>query len=113
MFLLAIIEKETPEASKTTLLRLCQTAWNWDFEFLIIFTQITTMKCLSIMKQLSINLQKQDIDVSEAYSHIKDWLVGNSTKAMSKQDTPKDYYKRALTIPLLDYLISEIDIHVL
>jgi len=74
MFLLAIIEKETPEASKTTLLRLCQTrlverpeahevffallqsilraleamsnerlspnqfgetAWNWDFEFLI------------------------------------------------------------------------------
>ena len=23
--------------------------------------------------------------------------------------TPKDYYKRALTIPLLDHLISEID----
>ena len=63
-----------------------ETAWNWDtdskskannllhavsnFEFII--TQITTMKCLSILKPLSIKLQKRDIDVYEAYNHIKD-----------------------------------------
>ena len=41
-----------------------------NFEFII--TQITTMKCLSILKPLSIKLQKQDIDVYEAYNHIKD-----------------------------------------
>jgi len=62
------------------------TAWNWDtdsksktnslmhavsnFEFII--THITTMKCLSILVPLSIKLQKRDIDVYEAYSHIKD-----------------------------------------
>ena len=124
-FLLAVIEKETLEASKTTLLSLCQTrwverheahevffallpsilralegmsnerlfanqfgetAWNWgtdskskansllhavsNFEFII--TQITTMKCLSIPKPLGIKLQKRDIDVYEAYNHIKD-----------------------------------------
>ena len=120
-FFLAVIEEETPEASKTTLLSLCrtrwverheahallpsilraleamsneqlfadqfgETAWNWDtdskrkannllhavsnFEFII--TQITTMKCLSILKPLSIKLQKRDIDVYEAYTHIKD-----------------------------------------
>ena len=150
-FLLAVIEKETPKASKTTILSLCrprwverheahevffalfpsilraleamsnerlfanqfgETAWNWDtarkskansllhavsnFEFII--TQVTTMKCLSILKPLIIKLQKRDIDVHEAYNHIKD-LKG----------TPKDYYKRALTIPLLDHLISEMD----
>ena len=124
-FLLAVIEKETPEASETTLLSLSrtrwverheahevffallpsilralaamsnerlfadqfgETAWNWDtdskskannllhavsnFEFII--TQITTMKCLSILKPLSIKLKKRDIDVYEAYNHIKD-----------------------------------------
>ncbi|XP_044170439.1 zinc finger MYM-type protein 1-like [Acropora millepora] len=124
-FLLVVIEKETPEASKTTLLSLCrtrwverheahevffallpsilkaleamsnerlfadqfgETTWNWEtdskskannllhavsnFEFII--TQITTMKCLSILKPLSIKLQKRDIDVYEAYNHIKD-----------------------------------------
>jgi len=63
-----------------------ETAWNWDtdskskansllhavsnFEFII--TQITTMKCLSILKPSSIKLQKRDIDVYEAYSHIRD-----------------------------------------
>ena len=124
---LAVIEKETPEASKTMLLSLCrtrwaerhaghevffgllpsilrvleatcmsnerlfadqfgETAWNWDtdskskannllhavsnFEFII--TQITTMKCLSILKPLSIKLQKRDINVYETYNHIKD-----------------------------------------
>ena len=41
-----------------------------NFEFII--TQITTMKCLSILKPLSIKLQKRDIDVYEAYNHIKD-----------------------------------------
>ena len=62
------------------------TAWNWDtdskskansllhaisnFEFII--THITTMKCLSILQPLSIKLQKRDVDVYEAYSHIKD-----------------------------------------
>jgi len=30
------------------------------------------MKCLSILKPLSIKLQKRDIDVYEAYSHIRD-----------------------------------------
>ena len=63
-----------------------ETAWNWDtdskskannllhavsnFEFII--TQITTVKCLSILKPLSIKLKKRDIDVYEAYNHIKD-----------------------------------------
>ena len=42
-----------------------------NFEFII--TQITTMKCLSILKPLSIKLQKRDIDVYEAYNHIKDF----------------------------------------
>ena len=41
-----------------------------NFEFII--TQITTMKCLSTLKPLSIKLQKRDIDVYEAYNHIKD-----------------------------------------
>jgi len=66
--------------------QLGETAWNQDtdsksnannllhavshFEFII--TQITTMKCLSIQKSLSIKLQKQDINVYEAYNHIKD-----------------------------------------
>jgi len=124
-FLLAVIEKETLEASKETLLSLCRTRWverheahevffallpsilralegmsnerlfanqfgetTWNrdthskskansllhaasnFEFII--NQITTMKCLSILKPLSIKLQKRDIDVYEAYSHIRD-----------------------------------------
>jgi len=30
------------------------------------------MKCLLILKPLSIKLQKRDIDVYEAYSHIRD-----------------------------------------
>jgi len=200
LFLLAVIEKETPEASKTTLLSLCRTrwverhdahevffallpsilraleamsnerlfadqfgvtAWNWDtdskskansllhaisnFEFII--THITTMKCLSILQPLSIKLQKRDVDVYEAYSHIKDfkgelrdirgeiekycsdWYSMATTTARKaniepsmprvvgrqqhrsnvEAGTPKDYYKRALTIPLLDHLISEID----
>jgi len=199
-FLLAVIEKETLEASKTTLLSLCQTrwverheahevffallpsilralegmsnerlfanqfgetAWNWgtdskskansllhavsNFEFII--PQITMMKCLSILKPLSIKLQKRDIDVYEAYSHIRDlkgelqdiradiekycsdWYSMATTTARKanikpsmprivgrqqhrsnvEAGTPKDYYKIALTIPLLDHLISEID----
>ena len=199
-FLLVVIEKETPEASKTTLLSLCrtrwverheahevffallpsilkaleamsnerlfadqfgETTWNWDtdskskannllhavsnFEFII--TQITMMKCLSILKPLSIKLQKRDIDVYEAYNHIKDlkgelqdirgdidkycsdWYGMAKTTARKaniepsmprvvgrqqhrnnvEAGTPKDYYKRALTIPLLDHLITEID----
>ena len=128
-FLLAVIEKETPEASKTTLLSLCrtrwverhdahevffrhvpsilraleamsnerlfadqfgETAWNWvtdsksktnnllhavsNYEFII--TKITTMKCLSILKPLSIKLQKRDIDVYEAYNlSLAPWTV--------------------------------------
>jgi len=138
-----------------------ETAWNWDtdskskensllhavpnFEFIII--QITTMKCLSILKLLSIKLQKRDIDVYEAYSHIRDlkgelqdirgdmkkycsdWYSMATTTARKaiiepsmphvvgrqqhrsnvEAGTPKDHYKRALTIPLLDHLISEID----
>jgi len=40
------------------------------FEFII--TQITTTKYLSILKPLSIKLQKRDIDVYEACSHIRD-----------------------------------------
>ena len=63
-----------------------ETAWNWEtdskskansllhavsnFEFII--THITMMKCLSILKSLNIKLQKRDIDVYEAYSHIRD-----------------------------------------
>ena len=59
-----------------------ETAWNWvtdsksktnnllhavsNYEFII--TKITTMKCLSILKPLSIKLQKRDIDVYEAYN---------------------------------------------
>ena len=162
MFLLATIEEETPEGSKTTFLRLCrtrwverheahevffavlpsiltaleamsnerlfanqfgETVWNWDtdskskaksllhpvsnFEFII--TQIMTTKCLSIMKLLSIKLQKRDIDDYEAYSHIKDLLVGQQHQSNVETGTPRDYYKRALTIPVLDHLISEID----
>ena len=138
-----------------------ETAWNWDtdskskansllhavsnFEFII--TQITTMKCLSILKPLSIKLQKRDIDVYEVYNHIKDlrcklqdirediekycsdWyniatttarkanietsmprVVGRTQhRSNVEAGTPKDYCKRALTIPLLDHLISEID----
>jgi len=198
-FLLAVIEKETPETSKTTLLSLCrtrwverheahevffallpcilraleamsnerlfayqfgETAWNSDtnskskansllhavsnFEFII--TQITTITRLPILKPLAIKLQKRDIDVYEEYSHIKDlkgelqdirgeidkYCCGGSMatstarkaniepsmpRAVGRQQhrsnveagTPKDYYKRALTIPLLDQLISEID----
>ena len=120
----AVVEKETPEDSKT-LLSLCRTrwverheahgvffallpsilraleamwnkrlfadqfgeiAWNWDTDskskannllhavsnFEVIITQIATVKCLSILKPLSIKLQKRDIDVYEAYNHIKD-----------------------------------------
>ena len=123
--MLALIEKETPDASKTTLLSLCrtrwvetheahevffallpsilraleamsnerlfadqfgETAWNWDTDskskannllhavsnFEVIITQIATVKCLSILKPLSIKLQKRDIDVYEAYNLIKD-----------------------------------------
>jgi len=58
-----------------------ETAWNWDTDskskansllyavcnFQFIITQIT-MKCLSILKPLSIKLQKRDIDVYEAYN---------------------------------------------
>ena len=138
-----------------------ETAWNWDtdskskennllhavsnFEFII--AQITTMKCLSILKPLGIKLQKRDIDVYEAYKHIKDlkdeppdvrgdidkycsdWYGMAKTTARKENIEPsmprvvgrqqhgsnaeagtsKDYYKRALTIPLLDHLISEID----
>ena len=135
-FLPAVVEKETPEASKT-LLSLCrtrwverheahevffallpsilraleamsnerlfgdqfgETAWNWDtdskrkakkllqavsnFEFII--TQITTMKCLSILKPLSIKLQKRDIDVYEAYNHIKDYIKGRDTRYLRR-----------------------------
>lgn len=100
-----------------------ETVWNWDtdskskaksllhpvsnFEFII--TQIMTTKCLSIMKLLSIKLQKRDIDDYEAYSHIKDLLVGQQHQSNVETGTPRDYYKRALTIPVLDHLISEID----
>jgi len=138
-----------------------ETAWNWEtdskskansllhavsnFEFII--THITMMKCLSILKSLNIKLQKRDIDVYEAYSHIRDlkgelqdirgdiekycsdWYSMATTTARKaniepsmrrvvgrqqhrsnvEAGTPKDYYKRALTIPLLDHLISEID----
>jgi len=60
-----------------------ETAWNWktdskskansllhavsNFEFII--TQITMMKCLLIMKPISIKLQKRDINFYEAYNH--------------------------------------------
>ena len=136
-FLLAVIEKETPEASEIRLLSLSrtrwverdeanevffallpsilralvamsnerlfgdqfgETAWNWDtdskrkakkllqavsnFEFII--TQITTMKCLSILKPLSIKLQKRDIDVYEAYNHIKDHIKGRATRYLRR-----------------------------
>lgn len=198
--LLAVIEKETPEASKTTLLNLCrtrwverheahevffalfpsivraleamsnerlfanqfgETAWNWDADskskansllhavsnFQFVITQVTTMKCLSVLKPLSVKLQKRDIDVFQAYNHIKDfkselqdirgdiekfctdWYSMATTTARKadieptmprvvgrqqhrsnvEAETPKDYYKRALTIPLLDHLISEMD----
>ena len=75
-----------------------ETAWNWDtdskskannllhevsnFEFII--TQITTMKCLSILKPLSNNLQKRDIDVHEAYNHIKDYIKGRGTRYLRR-----------------------------
>ena len=107
-----------------------------NFEFII--TQITTMKCLSILKPLSIKLQKRDIDVYEAHNHIKDlkgelqdirgdidkycsdWygmakttarkaniepsmprvVAGQQHRSNVEAGTPKDYYKRVLTIPL-------------
>ena len=45
-----------------------------NFEFII--TQITTIKCLSILKPLSIKLQKLGIGVFEVYNHIKDLKGG-------------------------------------
>ena len=198
--LIAVIEKESPEASKTTLHNLCRTrwverheahevffalfpsilraleamanerlfanqygdtAWNWDTEsrnkansllnavsnFAFIITQVTTMKCLSILKPLSVKLQKREIDVYQAYNHIgdfkrdlqnirgdiekhcTDWYNMATTTARKadiepsmprvvgrqqhrsnvEAESPKEYYKRALTIPLLDHLISEMD----
>jgi len=104
-----------------------ETASNWDtdnkskvnsllhavsnFEFMI--TQIKTVKWLSIMKPLSIKLQKLDVDVYEAYNHIKDlrcelqdireniekycsdwYSMGTNTarKANIEAGTPKDYF---------------------
>ena len=101
-----------------------ETAWNWDtdskskangllhalhkVEFII--TLLTTMKCSSILKPLSIKLQKREINVFQAYNLIywiyqrrhreistrqqekqtlrllcRGLLVSNSVKAVSKQ----------------------------
>ena len=106
-----------------------------------------TMKCLSMLKSLSIKLPKWDINVFKPYNHIKDfkselhyirgdiekyftdWYTMSST-AVRKADiepsmfhvvgqqqywsnveagTRKDFCKGALTIYLMDHLISEID----
>ena len=122
-----------------------ETAWNWDtdskskangllhalhkVEFII--TLLTTMKCPSILKPLSIKLQKREINVFQAYNPIKDFksnlldiseetsrniypaarkaditpsmprTVGQQQRQSSVEaETPKDYYKRSLTVPL-------------
>ena len=85
------------------------------------------MKCLSILKPLNIKLQKRDINVFQAYNHNKDFksdlldIRGDIEKYARKADItpsmqrivgrqqrqsnvetekPKDYCKRALTVPL-------------
>ena len=112
--------------------------------FSFIITLLTAMKCLSILKPLSVKLQKRDLDVYEAYTisnvtddlqdireNIEDiwteWFdlavttaanVGvvfsilRRTNQQQHRDnvpaqTPSDYYKRAVAIPLLDHLQSE------
>ena len=64
-----------------------ETAWNWDtdskskangllhalYKVEFIISLLTTMKCPSILKQLSIKLQKREINVFQAYNPIKDF----------------------------------------
>ena len=118
--------------------------------FSFINTLLTAMKCLSILKPLSVKLQKRDLDVYEAYTisnnvtdnpqDIRDKIEGiwtewfwtewfdlavttaanvgvvfsiqRRTNQQQHRDdvpaqTPSDYYKRAVAIPLLDHLQSE------
>ena len=113
--------------------------------FSFIITLLTAMKCLSILKPLSVKLQKRDLDVYEAYTisnnvtddlqNIRDniediwteWFdlavtteanvgvvfsIPCRTNQQQHNDnvpaqTPSDYYKRAVAIPLLDHLQSE------
>ena len=115
--LLCVIEKDSPDAKKTTLKNMCKTrwverheayevffalfscimralevmandqygnvAWSWDTDtknkasglanvissFYSIITLLTAMKCLSILKPLSVKLQKRYLDVYEAYTN--------------------------------------------
>ena len=134
-------------------------AWSWDTDtknkasglanaissFSSIITLLTAMKCLSILKPLSVKLQKRYLDVYEAYTNsnnvtddlqdIRDniediwteWFdlavttaanvgvvpsIPSRTNQQQHRDnvpaqTPSDYYKRAVAIPLLDHLQSE------
>ena len=134
-------------------------AWSWDTDtknkasglakaissFSFIITLLTAMKCLSVLKPLSVKLQKRDLDVYEAYTqsnkvtddlqdirdNIEDiwteWFdlavttaanvgvvptIPRRTNQQQHRDnvpaqTPSDYYKRAVAIPLLDHLQSE------
>ena len=113
--------------------------------FSFIITLLTAMKCLSVLKPLSVKLQKRDLDVYEVYTNknnvtddlqdIRDniediWteefdlavtstsnidVVPSIPRRTNQQQhphnvpaqTPFDYYKRAVAIPLLDHLHSE------
>ena len=132
-------------------------AWSWDTDtknkasglanairFSFIITLLTAIKCLSVLRPLSVKLQKRDLDVYEAClnsnnvtddlqdirDNIEDiwteWfdlavttaanVVVSSIPCRTNQQqhrdnvpaqTPSDYYKRAIAIPLLDHLQSE------
>ena len=83
-----------------------ETAWNWDtdskskangllhalhkVEFII--TLLTTMKCSSILKPLSIKLQKREINVFQAYNPIKDF---KSNLLDISEETSRNIYPAA------------------
>ena len=117
------------------------------FQVFLLTTLLTAMKCLSVLKPLSVKLQKRDLDFYKAYTNsnnvtddlqdirdnIKDiwteWFdlavttmanvdVVPSILCQTNQQqhcdnvpaqTYTDYYKRAVAIPLLDYLQSEME----
>ena len=72
-------------------------SWKWDQEtrrkansflaavtqFQFIVTMITVMKCLSVLKPLSIQLQKRDSDIYKAYTQVSS--VKSALKAIREQ----------------------------
>ena len=134
------ILRKTENFTKNKVSGLANTISSFSF----INTLLTAMKCLSILKPLSVKLQKRDLDVYEAYTNsnvtdnpqdIRDNIEGTWTEwfdlavttaanvgvvfsiprrtnqQQHRDDvpaqTPSDYYKRAVAIPLLDHLQSE------